>query len=191
MCRGPLGFIPDSSCGLISFHWPWCSVRSNSDHQPRVTHPWVKPGKWRFPGGSVVKNLPTSAEDAEDASLVPGLGRSPGGGNGNPLQCFCLENPMDRQAQQSPGHGVKKGQTELSMRTCYIGHRCLAWHINNLHILPWGRTVMNPLPWSTEMLHNLHLISNRAGVWLRWFVPRVHVLSHHLTQPNALAKGTK
>ena len=43
-----------------------------------------------------VKNLPTNARDVNDASLVPGLGRSPGGGHGNPLQYFCLENPMDR-----------------------------------------------------------------------------------------------
>ena len=129
MCRGPLVFTPDSSLGLISFHWPWCSVTSNCDHQPRITHPWVKPGKWGFPGGSVVKNLPASAGDAGDSSLVPGLGRSPGGGNGNPFQYSCLENPMDRQAWQSPVNGVTKGQTGLSTHTCYLGHRCQAWLI--------------------------------------------------------------
>ena len=48
---------------------------------------------WCFPSGSVVKNLPANTEDA---SSVPGLGRSPGEGNGNPLQDSCLENPMDR-----------------------------------------------------------------------------------------------
>ena len=45
-------------------------------------------------------------------------------------------------------------------------------YINNLHILPWGRTIMNPIPWSTEMLHNLHLISNRARVWLQVIWPQ-------------------
>ena len=54
-----------------------------------------------FPGGSVVKNLPASAEDARDMGSVPGLGRSPGGGSGNPVQYFCLENSMDRGAWQS------------------------------------------------------------------------------------------
>ena len=49
-----------------------------------------------FPGGSVVKNLPANAGDTRDAGLIPGSGRSPGGGNGNLLQYFCLENPMDR-----------------------------------------------------------------------------------------------
>ena len=47
-----------------------------------------------FPDGSVVKNLPVNAGDA---GLIPGLGRSPGEGNGNPLQYSCLGNPMDRE----------------------------------------------------------------------------------------------
>ena len=49
-----------------------------------------------FPNGSVLKILPASAGDAGDASLIPGLGGSPGGGNGNLLQYSCLENSMDR-----------------------------------------------------------------------------------------------
>ena len=52
----------------------------------------------RFLGGSVVKNPPTNAGDVRDVVSVPGLGRPPGGGHGNPLQCSCLENPMDRGA---------------------------------------------------------------------------------------------
>ena len=46
----------------------------------------------------VVKNLPANAGDIRDVSLIPGLGRSPGGRNGNTLQYSCLENPMDRGA---------------------------------------------------------------------------------------------
>ena len=49
-----------------------------------------------FPSGSMVKNLPASAEDTGDMGSIPGLGRSPGEGNGNPLQYFCLGNPKDR-----------------------------------------------------------------------------------------------
>ena len=52
-----------------------------------------------FPGGSVVKNLPASVGDRGDVGLIPGLERSPGIGNSNPLQYSCLENPMDRGAQ--------------------------------------------------------------------------------------------
>ena len=44
----------------------------------------------------MVKNLPANARDTRDVGLIPGLGRSPGGGNGNPLQYSCLENLMDR-----------------------------------------------------------------------------------------------
>ena len=49
-----------------------------------------------FPGGSAVKNPPASAGDAGEVGSIPGLGRSPGEGNGNPLQYSCLGNPMDR-----------------------------------------------------------------------------------------------
>ena len=51
-----------------------------------------------FPGSTVVKNLPSKAGDTGDAGSIPGWGRSLGGGNGNPLQYSCLENPMDRGA---------------------------------------------------------------------------------------------
>ena len=46
----------------------------------------------------VVKNSPASVGDIRDVGLIPGLGRFPGEGNGDPLQCSCLENPMDRGA---------------------------------------------------------------------------------------------
>ena len=58
-----------------------------------------------FPGGSGVKE---SAYNAEDVGLIPGLGRSPGEGNGNPLQYSCLENSMDRGAWWARVHGVTK-----------------------------------------------------------------------------------
>ena len=59
-----------------------------------------------FPGGSAEKNLPDSAEDAGDTNLIPGSGRSPGEGNGNPLQYSCQENLMDRGASQATVHSV-------------------------------------------------------------------------------------
>ena len=62
-------------------------------------------------GGSTVKNLPASTGDSGDTGLTLGLGRSPGRGNGKPLQYSCLENPMDRGAWQAIIHGV----TELDM----------------------------------------------------------------------------
>ena len=53
---------------------------------------------WGFPGGSVVKDYPARARDMGDVSLIPGSGRSLGGGNSNPLHYSCLDNPMDREA---------------------------------------------------------------------------------------------
>jgi len=65
-----------------------------------------------FPGCSDGKE---SACNVEDLSSIPGLGRSPGEGNGNPLQYSYLENPMDRGAWWATVHGVAKSQTQLSM----------------------------------------------------------------------------
>ena len=64
-----------------------------------------------FPGGSDGKE---SACSVGDWSSIPGLGRSPGGGHGNPLQCFGLENPRDRGAWWATVHGVAKSRTRLS-----------------------------------------------------------------------------
>ena len=62
----------------------------------------------RFPGGSDDK---ASVYNAGDPGSIPGLGRSPGEGNGNPLQDYCLENPIDRGAWQATVHGVAKSRT--------------------------------------------------------------------------------
>ena len=59
----------------------------------------------------MVKNPPINAGDARDVSSIPGLGRSPGVGSGNPLQNSCLENPMDREAWWATVHMVAKNQT--------------------------------------------------------------------------------
>ena len=59
----------------------------------------------------VVKNPPANAGDTRDMGSIPGLGRAPGEGNGNPLQYSCLENPMDRGAWQVTVHGAAKSQT--------------------------------------------------------------------------------
>jgi len=66
-----------------------------------------------FPGSSVVKSLSANAGDTGDSGLIPGLGRSPGERNGNPLQYSFLENPMDKRAWWATVHGVTKSQTRL------------------------------------------------------------------------------
>ena len=62
----------------------------------------------------VVKNLLANSGDIRSAGSIPGLGRSPGKGHGNPLQCSCLENPMEGGAWWATLHGVAKSRTQLS-----------------------------------------------------------------------------
>ena len=84
------------------------------------THPACGPrtGHHFFPRASqvalVVKNLPANAGDARDVGSIPDSERSPGVGNGNPLQYSCLENPMDGGAWRATVHGVAKSRTRLS-----------------------------------------------------------------------------
>ena len=67
--------------------------------------------KQGFLGVPVVKNPPASAGDVQDTSSVPGSGRSPGGGHGNPLQYSFLENPMDRGPWPATVQRVTKSET--------------------------------------------------------------------------------
>ena len=67
---------------------------------------------WGFPGS--LDGKASNAYNAGDLGLIPGLGRSPGEGNGNPLQYSCLENPMDQGAWWATVHGVAKSRTRLS-----------------------------------------------------------------------------
>ena len=82
-----------------------------------------------FPGGSEVK---ASACNAGDLGLIPGLGRSPGEGNGNPLQYSCLENPMDGGAWWATIHGVAKSRTRLTDFTfTFVKHLlCIVHYLN-------------------------------------------------------------
>ena len=93
-------------------HPAWCAVTINQDREltwkKKITH-WVFLGKGvgfhceqGFPRGIVVKHPPASVRDAGDLGSIPGLGRSLGGGHGNPLQYSCLENPTDRGAWRAP-----------------------------------------------------------------------------------------
>ena len=83
-------------------------------------------------GGAVVKNPPGSAGDARDAGSYPGLGRSSGIGNGNPLQYSCLENSMDRGAWWATVHGIAKSQTWLRDWSHTQMGECI---VNNGHTL--------------------------------------------------------
>ena len=105
---------------ILAWRIPWTEEPSGlpSMVSQRVGHgdSWVGKFPWRsgrlptpvflgFPGGSDGKE---SACNAGDLDSIPGLGRSPGGGHGNPLQYSCLENPMDRESWRATVHGVHK-----------------------------------------------------------------------------------
>ena len=74
---------------------------------------FIKTSAWGFPGGSLGKESSCNAGDTEDTSLVPGLGRSPRGGHGNPLQYSCLEDSMDRGDWRATVQRVTKSRTRL------------------------------------------------------------------------------
>ena len=70
--------------------------------------------------GLVVKKLPASAGDMRDLGLIPGSGRSPGEGNGHPLQYFCLGNPMDRGAWRATVLRTTKSQIQLKQLSMHV-----------------------------------------------------------------------
>ena len=86
-----------------------------------------------FPGDLVIKNLPASAGDIRDTGLIPGLGRSPGGRHGNPLQYPCLKNPMDRRACWAIVHRVAKSQALLKQLSMHVS-MTNTWVVPPFHI---------------------------------------------------------
>ena len=91
-------------------------------------------------GGSVGEESACNAGDTGDAGSIPGMGRTPGGENGNPVQYSCLENAMDRGAWRATVHGVAKSQTQLRrLKTCSPWGGFLSGLIRNV---PDGVAVM-------------------------------------------------
>ena len=104
----PCGCITPSSAHLhmtsfVSFSFSVCLTRTPvSGFGAHMDNPE------NFPGGAMVKNPPANAGDMRDTGSIPGSERSPRGGNGNPLQDSCLDNPMDRRAWRATIQRVTK-----------------------------------------------------------------------------------
>ena len=99
----------------------------------------------------MVKNPSTSAGDIRDVGLIPGSGRFPEEGHGNPPQYSCLENPMDREAWWATVHGVANKAHEVAEVTCTHAHRTLSWC--SLVCLDVWETLTIPRHWN--WFHNL------------------------------------
>ena len=113
-----------------------------------------------LPGGTEVKNLPANAGDA---GSNPGSGRSAGGGNGNPTQCFCLENSTDKKAWwYATVHGVAKGQTRLSTHgsTYFHTHTHTHTYVFKSYICVWFK----------ETSINGNKLHDRKEVKAEWIV---------------------
>ena len=95
---------------VYSYHAMQCWLGWHKTHNNIYTYTNIRTYRG-FPGGSVVKNLLANAGNAGDVSSTPDSRRSPGGGNGNPLQYSCLENFMDRGAWWATVHGAAKRWT--------------------------------------------------------------------------------
>ena len=88
--------------------------------------------KWGFPDGSVVKNPLANAGGTGDLGSTSGSGRSPGGGNGNLLQCSCWDNPIDRGAWQAGPWGHNKSDTAERARSSFVKEVGAALKLNQL-----------------------------------------------------------
>ena len=91
-----------------------------------------------FPGGSEVK---VSSCNVGDLGSIPGLGRSTGEGNGNPLQHSCLENPMDRGAWWATVHGVTESRTQLSNFTYLLMTKLMSVHLKTEEIQKFFKNI--------------------------------------------------
>ena len=116
-----------------------------------------------FPGGSEVKE---SACSAGDLGSIPGLGKSPGEGNGNPLQYSCLENPMDGGAWWATVHGVAKSQTRLSDFTAQV--QFMLWNMPSVlfcSVKSLSRVRLFATPWTVAHQAFLSMEFSRKEYW--------------------------
>ena len=120
----------------------------------------------------MVKNLPANSGDAGNLGSIPGLGRSPGGGNGNPLQYSCLENPRDSGALLATVYRVTQSQIQLSLQLGPI-----MFPLHQMRKIQVQTLVTSPLH-----LQSIQLSSdNRHGLFPPWPAPHPHTLTSYLS----------
>ena len=108
---------------------------------------------------SAVKHLPVSVGDIKGTGLIPGLGRSPGEGNGNPFQSSCLGNPTDSRVWPGIVHGVAKSWTQLRELSMHAPLPCSEWKTSHkphhLGILEWRKELLD---WKVSQKKRLHIV---------------------------------
>ena len=114
----------------LALNFQTCDIQSITSGIIELLRTWTRlVWKEMLP---MCKLLPANVQGTREAGSVPGLGRSPGEGNGNPLQYSCLENPMDRGAWWATVHAVIKGQRALS------DWACTHTYVRNSHTGAWS-----------------------------------------------------
>ena len=138
-------------CSILAWRIPWTEEPGGlqSMELQKAGHNWATELNWTELnwGGSVVKNPPANAGDT---GLIPGSGRPSGGGNGNPLQYSCLENPMGRGAWRATVHGVTKSQT---------------WMRDSMNTTPKCTWKCSPLPQLLILRNNSSIYGTRIFHW--------------------------
>ena len=151
---------PSQYCNYppIKINWLTFKKEERNNHPARFDHflPCIsyllrKFGRKDFLGGAVVKNLPAYAGDARDVTLILGSERSPGVGNGNPLQYSCLGNCMDRGGWRATVHGVTKSQR-------------LLWRSGELP-RPYSDRTLTPAPTLTTLRSSQRSWRNSKPSW--------------------------
>ena len=133
-----------------------------------------------FPGGASGKEPICQCRNVRDMDLIPGSGRSPGGGHGNPLQYSCLEDPMDRGAWRATVHGVAKSQTRLKRLST---HECI-------YFFPKGNKGESCWKWIVDFRIQPYLnfkLWDHVAVWL-WSQIKNQILVLLLTGCVSLGK---
>ena len=138
----------------------------------------------------VVKNSPASAEEVRGVGLIPGSGGSPGGWHGNPLQCPCLENSMDRRAWWTEVHRATKNQTWLKLVKTYFTHLFYkyllrpwwAYSILGSKKL-WSEQDRSLLPWSLQYSVQRQS-ANKEAISFIYIYTCLHFVPHNKVSGN-------
>ena len=139
-----------------------------------------------FPGGIGKKNPSASAGDIRDTNWIPGSGRSPGEGLGNPLQYSCLENPMDRGGWRATVHKAAESWTQLKQLSTHASLPPLAFGCQSLSLKAISRDKKiregNPLHQLRNHRANIRGLLLRSG--FHPFVPAIFVSLFERRRPT-------